>query len=74
MRLYSVTVPIAGHAFVEVEAESEESAKEKAFNSVLLTDIKSWEPLEKFNQGNVCFCPDPWEVEVEDNGPSEPPQ
>ena len=67
MKEYEVIIPIAGHAFVTVEAESEDDAKEKAFEKVTLDHVESWEPLERFNQGNICYCPSPWEVEVECN-------
>ena len=33
MKKYGVTIPIAGHAWVEVEAENETEACEKAINS-----------------------------------------
>ena len=65
MKNYTVTLPIAGHAVVEVEAASEEDAISQAFHTVQRTDIEEWEALEHFNQGNVCFCPLPWEVKVE---------
>ena len=65
--LYNVQVPIAGHAYITVEADSEEQAKEKAINETSLDDIESWEALEQFNQGNVCYCPQPWEIEVEED-------
>ena len=26
----------------------------------------SWEMLETFGRGNVCYCPSPWSVEVEE--------
>jgi hypothetical protein len=64
MKKYNVTIPIAGHAYVEVEAENEEDAKEKAMDKTT-TDIE-WEYLDQFNKGNVCYCPSPWEIEVEE--------
>ena len=63
-RTYGVTLPIAGHAFVEVEAESEEAAIEAALNTVTSKHLESWEALEQFNEGNVCYCPSPWEAEA----------
>ena len=68
MREYQVTVPIAGHAFITVNADSEEEAKEKAFAEITLDHIEEWEALEQFNRGNVCYCPSPWEIDVEDCG------
>lgn len=74
MRIYSVTVPIAGHAIVEVEADSEEEAIEKAIGEVTREHLEGWEPLQQFNRGNVCYCPHPWEAEAEDLGEAEHPQ
>lgn len=66
MKEYTVTIPIAGHAIVTVEADSEEQAKEKAFKEVTSDHIEAWETLESFNSGNVCYCPQPWRVEIEE--------
>jgi hypothetical protein len=77
MRTWSVTLPIAGHAYLTVEAETEEEAIEAALNEVALDHIETWEAVERFNQGNVCYCPHPWEAEAVDEGPvdesAEPP-
>lgn len=64
MKRYDVTIPIAGHAIVSVEAESEEDAIAKALDSdqLTITSIESWEALERFHQGNFCCCPSPWEA------------
>lgn len=62
MPTYNVTLPIAGHAFVEVEADSEEAAIEAALDAVTRDDIEEWEALREFNRGNVCNCPSPWEA------------
>lgn len=67
-RIFSVTIPIAGHAIVEVEAETEEEAIEAAFDKVQLSDIDSWEALHRFSEGNVLYCPSPWHAEAEDVG------
>jgi hypothetical protein len=63
MKNYSVTIPIAGHVYIEVEAENEEDAKNKAFENCPDGDIE-WDALESFNTGNVCHCPAPWEIEI----------
>lgn len=68
---YTVTIPIAGHAYIEVDAESEEAAIEAALGKVTIDHIETWEPLEQFNQGNICYCPHPWEAEARDLGPVE---
>ena len=67
MPTYSVMVPIAGHIIVDVEADNEDDAKEKALLSddLDLKNVHEWEALEKFNSGNVCHCPSPWEINVE---------
>ncbi len=65
MAFYSVTIPIAGHAFIEVEADSEEQAIESAMMDVCIDHIETWEPIQHFNQGNVCYCPRPWEAQAE---------
>lgn len=70
--VYQVCVPIAGHAFIEVKAESEEAAIEKAVGEVTLNHVEEWEPLERFHQGNICFCPQPWEAEAQDLGEADP--
>lgn len=65
MKTWLVTIPIAGHAFATVEAETEEEAIDKAVDEVSLSDVDNWEALRQFNQGNVCYCPRPWEAEAE---------
>lgn len=72
-RTYNVTLPIAGHAIVLVEAENEEAAIDEAINTVTIDDIASWEALEQFHQGNVCYCPCPWEAEAVDETPDDEP-
>lgn len=64
MALFDVVIPIAGHVYLQVEADTEEEAIDKAFNEATIEDVEDWECLEQFNQGNVCYCPSPWEVEV----------
>lgn len=57
MPKYGVTLPIAGHAWLEVDAESEEAAIEAAHKEVTASDIESWETLDKVVEGNVCYAP-----------------
>jgi|GEM_PF-2778393 len=71
MKTFEVAIPIAGHAFKTVRAESEEAAISAAFDEVEHNDIYEWEPLERFTQGNVCYCPQPWEVEAVEVGSSD---
>jgi len=65
MKTWVVTVPIAGHAYVTIEAESEEDAINKAIDTVTLQDVEEWQAIKQFNEGNVCYCPRPWEAEAE---------
>jgi hypothetical protein len=68
LKTYSVTIPIAGHVIVEVDAEDEKSAIEKAFKVEisLAEDLGQWQTLDRFHQGNVCYCPRPWEASAEE--------
>ncbi len=63
---YNVLLPIAGHASVQVEAESEDDAIEKALEEVTIDHVETWEALKRFHLGNICYCPTPWEVEVDE--------
>lgn len=65
-KTYTVTLPIAGHLVIEVEAENAEAAIQAALVSDQLTsdNIETWEALEQFHQGNVCYCPSPWKAEA----------
>lgn len=64
MKIFNITIPIAGHANIEVMAETREEAIEMAVND---SDPEvSWEYLERFHEGNVCHCPIPWEMEIEE--------
>jgi len=66
MKTYSVTIPIAGHAFLMIEAESESAAIDAGMEKIALKDISEFEPLKSFNEGNVCYCPTPWEAVAEE--------
>ena len=63
---YMVQVPIAGHIIVYVDAETEEEAISLAMESddLNIDNLESWEALEQFNMGNVCYCPKPWSAEA----------
>jgi hypothetical protein len=65
VKKYAVTIPFAGHLFLEVEANDERDAIERAMNEVSSDHIESWEALDSFNAGNVCHCPSPWEAIAE---------
>lgn len=65
MARYSCVLPFAGHAVIEVEADSEVDAISKALEMPIDNDdIETWEVLERFHQGNVCYCPSPWKAEA----------
>jgi hypothetical protein len=70
MKQYEVTIPIAGHVTVTIEAASVDDAIRKGFDSVANDSAQvSWDTLRRFHQGAVCYCPKPWcaeayEVEV----------
>lgn len=57
MARWTVTVPIAGSATLEVEAETEEAAIQEALNEVTIKDFDEWEALEYITRGNVCYAP-----------------
>lgn len=65
MAWFSVIIPIAGHAYMDVEADSEEAAIEMAMADTTIDHIETWWPIETFNEGNVCYCPRPWSAEAE---------
>lgn len=76
-KTWGVTLPVAGHLYVEVEADNEDAAIEKAFDTATLDDLESWEAIRQFQQGNVSYCPRPWEAEAvefpSDDDDFEPP-
>lgn len=56
MATYGVSLPITGSVYVEVEANSEEEAIEKALESeVTSDDIEGWETHQQIVQGNVFY-------------------
>lgn len=58
MKTYAVSVPIAGVAYVEVEAESAEAAIDAALGLVTKDDIEEWNPLRHMTKGNVNYFHD----------------
>lgn len=71
MKTWAVTLPIAGHAYLIVEALDEASAIDDALGRVELQHIETWEAITRFHQGNVCYCPHPWEAEAVDETPDD---
>ena len=65
MAEYQVTLPIAGTAYMTVEADSREEAINKALEDVTKDDIESWEALRRLVQGSVCYA-ETWEAEAEE--------
>ena len=66
MNTYIVTIPIAGHITFEIEAETPAEAESKAWAAPTEEGDVSWEMLNSFGRCNVCSCPSPWEVTVEE--------
>ena len=66
MKTFEVVIPIAGHAYITVDAESEDDAISKAMSEVTIDHIEEWEPVRQFQRGNVSCCPSPWEAEAEE--------
>lgn len=69
MREFQVTVPIAGVAYITVEAETEEEAIDEALGTVGREHIEDWQALRHITQGNVCYAP-VWHASAEDLGPT----
>ena len=60
MKLYTVKVPIVAVCYVDVEAESEKEAIQKALVSedCTLKNVEEWEAFEKIIEGNVVYTYD----------------
>ncbi len=72
MPTWEVTIPIAGHALMTVEADTEKEAIELGMMEASLSMVEIWEPLEQFGQGNVNYCPRPWSAEAVNISDDEP--
>lgn len=58
MARFGVELPIAGYAYVEVEAEDEAAAVDAALASEIKTsDIQEWDVFKALVRGNVCYAP-----------------
>lgn len=66
MSKFTVTLPIAGHAVVEVEADTKSEAISEAMEIVEDQHITDWEPLEQFVSGAINYCPTPHRPVVEE--------
>ncbi len=55
MKLYTVKVPIVAVCYVDVEAENEKEAIEKAMESedLSLENVEEWEAFEHIAEGNI---------------------
>ncbi len=54
LKNYTVVLPVTGSLYVEVKAESEEAAIEKAFEKDLTVDmLEDWNVHREICQGNV---------------------
>ena len=69
MKKYGVSIPIAGYVYIEVEADSEEDAIDKAFDKGYEDkDIAEIEMFDKLIEGNVCnvYCTEASAEEIEE--------
>lgn len=64
MKNYLVTIPIAGHITFEVNAQDTKDAENIAWETDPDMGEISWEMLKTFCNGNLSYCPTPWEVEI----------
>lgn len=54
-KVYDVTLPIAGIAFLQVEADSEDEAIDVALGKLELKDIEEWDGHRYLVRGSVCY-------------------
>jgi len=57
MPRYSVRMPIAGYAVIEVEASNEKEAIGEAQSSISMEHVENWDALKIITEGNVCRAP-----------------
>lgn len=63
MKKYGLEIPIAGYVYLEIEADSEEEAIEKAFEQGWeQDDIQEIDMYEQIVEGNICHV---WHNRVE---------
>ena len=55
MKIYYLTIPITGIIDIEIEAENEEEATQKAFDEISLDQVAGWQAHENITQGNVFY-------------------
>ena len=63
-RTYEVCVPIAGHAYLILEAGSEEEAIAIAMDEARPEHIEEWVTLNPDKQGNTPPLPRPWKIRL----------
>lgn len=58
MKKYLINLPITGYISIEVKAENEEMAIDKAFESeeCNLDNLIEWEACKSVCEGNVCYA------------------
>jgi hypothetical protein len=73
MPKFTVTIPFAGHITKTVEAATKEDAANMVYEGWSGFAGSSQEDydyeydlLDRFTSGNVCHCPAPWELTVEE--------
>lgn len=55
MKTYYVDLPVSGRVAVEVEADSEEEAIDKALNSYSIDNLEEWSAERHLVQGNIFY-------------------
>jgi len=55
MKEYEVKLPVAGYAWVYVEADSPAEAVDKALEKVTIDDVEEWGSHRQIIQGNVFY-------------------
>jgi hypothetical protein len=54
-KIYQVSVPITGIAFIQVAADSEEEAIEAAIGEITIDNIEEWSGHEHIVAGNIFY-------------------
>jgi hypothetical protein len=56
MKEFSVRIPVTAYVEILVEAEDEDEAIDKAFDTATLNDVVEWDLHKKICEGNVCHA------------------
>jgi hypothetical protein len=55
LKTYGVTLPIAGKAYVEVQAANQDDAIDKAMGQCTTANLEEWESHRQIVRGNVFY-------------------